>query len=385
MWMLPQKTYANEEVGQLYALSAVMMDGESGRILFEKEGEEPRANASTTKILTCIIALENSMLDETVVVSANATTQPKVHLGMQEGEGYVLEDLLYSLMLESHNDSAVAIAEHVGGSVTNFASLMNHKAATIGCEDSYFITPNGLDASDEQGFHHTTAEDLARILMYCMNQSPKADEFLRITQTKNHTFHNEDGLRSFSVNNHNSLLDMTSEAVTGKTGFTNDAGYCYVGAIESEGRTFIVALLGAGWPYNKNYKWEDCMELFGYGKTNYKNYELRTVSGDDQWKQITYVNGKNLENRDETLLKVETGETINLLKRKDEKVEILLEYPGVIKAPVEEDTLVGTARYLVDGEIWKVDGIYTTENIEETDMWFELYKRLFTLFHKESK
>ncbi len=385
MLILPQKTYANEEVGQLYALSAVMMDGESGRILFEKEGEEPRANASTTKILTCIIALENSTLNETVVVSANAAAQPKVHLGMREGEEYVLEDLLFSLMLESHNDSAVAIAEHVGGSVEGFASLMNQKAENIGCEDSYFITPNGLDASDEQGFHHTTAEDLARILMYCMNQSPMAEEFLRVTQTENHTFNNAEGSRSFSVNNHNSLFDMTSEAVTGKTGFTNDAGYCYVGAIESEGRTFIVALLGAGWPYNKNYKWEDCMELLDYGKANYENCELRTVSGDDQWKQINCLGAKSVEDELHTMLKVETGETITLLKKKDEKVQILLEYPIVVKAPVENDTLVGTARYLVDGEIWKVDGIYTTENIEEADMWFDLYKRLFTLFHKESK
>ena len=149
-----------EEPAELYALSAVLMDGESGRVLYEKDGERPLANASTTKVLTCIVALENSPGDDYVQVSQNAASQPEVKLGLQKGEQYYLEDLLYSLMLKSHNDTAVAIAEHCGGSVEGFARMLNRKAKQIGCKDTYFITPNGLDAEDENGKHHTTARDL---------------------------------------------------------------------------------------------------------------------------------------------------------------------------------------------------------------------------------
>ena len=141
----------------LYAQSAVLMDADSGRILFAKSGQKERPMPSTTKIMTCILTLENGNLSDTVAVSKNAAGQPEVKLGMKEGESYVLKDLLYSLMLESHNDSAVAIAEHIGGSVEGFAGLMNEKAEELGCFHTYFITPNGLDARDQQGIHHTTA------------------------------------------------------------------------------------------------------------------------------------------------------------------------------------------------------------------------------------
>ena len=154
---------AAEEPEHLHALSAVLLDGDSGRVLFEKEGETPRPMASTTKVMTCILALENGKGDDYVQISANAAVQPEVKLGLQVGEQYYLEDLLYSLMLKSHNDTAVAIAEHIGGSVEGFAGMMNAKAKEIGCTDTYFITPNGLDATDAVAEHHTTAKDLCQI------------------------------------------------------------------------------------------------------------------------------------------------------------------------------------------------------------------------------
>lgn len=196
----------SEEPDNLYAQSAVLMDADSGRILFEKNGREARPMASTTKIMTCILALEEGDLSEEVTVSANAAAQPQVHLGIREGEQYRLEDLLYSLMLESHNDTAVAIAEHIAGSTEGFAALMNERAEAIGCEDTHFVTPNGLDAEDEGGVHSTTAADLARIMRYCITQSEKKEDFLRITQTESHAFSNLDGSRSFSCYNHNAFL-----------------------------------------------------------------------------------------------------------------------------------------------------------------------------------
>ena len=132
--------YAKEEEPEsLYARSAVLMDADSGRVLFEKNGYEKMAMASTTKIMTCILALENGSVDAIVTASENAAKQPKVHLGMQTGERFYLRDLLYSLMLESHNDSAVAIAEHIGGSVEQFAAMMNGKAREIGCENTHTL------------------------------------------------------------------------------------------------------------------------------------------------------------------------------------------------------------------------------------------------------
>ena len=147
-----EKVIEKPDQNSLYAKAAVLMDADSGRILYEKNGHQAMANASTTKILTCIIALENCDLDSEVTVSTLAASQPKVHLGMREGQKFYLKDLLYGLMLESYNDCAVAIAEHIAGTTGAFAKLMNDKAEEIGCEDSYFITPNGLDAKNENGF-----------------------------------------------------------------------------------------------------------------------------------------------------------------------------------------------------------------------------------------
>lgn len=119
--------------------------------------------ASTTKIMTCILALENAGPDTEVLISDRAASMPEVKLHVRKGERYRLRDLLYSMMLESHNDSAAAIAEAVGGSVEDFADMMNRKAAELGCEDTYFLTPNGLDAKERKSgkIHSTTAADLA--------------------------------------------------------------------------------------------------------------------------------------------------------------------------------------------------------------------------------
>ena len=142
---------------ELYARSACLMDADSGRILYGKEEANQLPMASTTKIMTCILALEHGHADELVTVSEHAARQPKVHLGASVGEQFLLHDLLYALMLNSDNDAAVMIAEHIGGSVESFADMMNKKAVEIGCENTYFITPNGLDAEDEKGVHSSTA------------------------------------------------------------------------------------------------------------------------------------------------------------------------------------------------------------------------------------
>lgn len=127
---------------------------------------------------------------------------------------------------------------------------MNEKAKKIGCTDSHFVTPNGLDAKDEQGEHHTTAYDLCRIMSYCAWKSPVSKQFLEVTQTRSHTFQSLEGT-GYAVSNKNALLDMMDHVITGKTGYTSKAGYCYVAALEEGGRHYAIALLACGWPNHK--------------------------------------------------------------------------------------------------------------------------------------
>ena len=142
---------------------------------------------------------------------------------------------------------------------------MNAKTKEIGCTNTHFVTPNGLDSADAGGIHQTTARDLALIMSYAV----KNKAFLHITQTRDYSFSDITGKRQFSVHNANAFLDMTSDAISGKTGFTGNAGYCYVAACENEKRKFIISLLGCGWPNNKTYKWKDAMKLLEYGKANF--------------------------------------------------------------------------------------------------------------------
>ena len=362
---------AEENAGapkELYARSAVLMDADSGRVLFGKEENELRPMASTTKIMTCILALENQEEGQVVTASAYAAGRPKVKLGVRDQEKFYLKDLLYSLMLESHNDSAVVIAEGISGTVEEFAKLMNQKAKELGCMDTHFVTPNGLDESDEGGIHSTTARDLAMIMRYCIMESPCREEFLEITRTKNYQFSDVEGGRSFSCVNHNAFLDMMEGALTGKTGFTSDAGYCYVGALERDGRTFIVALLACGWPNNKSYKWKDTRKLMEYGIAN---YQYRDVWEDVDLPQVEVKTGVEEKTPYETELfvpvRVEEKEEIPVLLREDEGVEIKTEVEDTLTAPVREGDVAGSVRYLLDGEEIASYQIVAGEDVRERD------------------
>ena len=330
--------WAKEE--QLYALSAVLMDGETGRVLYGKEAYKGRPNASTTKVMTCILALEMASGDDYVQVSRNAASQPQTHLGMREGQQFYLEDLLYSLMLKSHNDTAVAIAEHIGGSVEKFALLMNEKAKSLGCTDTHFVTPNGLDAEDEGGVHHTTARDLALIMAYAIKNAT----FVHITQTRDYTFSD----------------------ISGKTGFTGNAGYCYVCAVRQDEKLFIVALLGCGWPGNKNYKWSDTKKLLSYGRENYSYVLLPDLP---DLPEITVTDAVPEENSPypekdkdsaypeqlQRRLKVhaslpEKEQTKRYLLKKTETIIWETELPDKIAAPVRENQKIGTLHAMLNGK-----------------------------------
>lgn len=384
--LLPIQVYAQDsEPGNLYSISAVLMDGESGRILYDKNGHEIRAMASTTKIMTCIIALEYGDLDDSVAVSAYAASRPKVKLGMQEGEYYNLKDLLYSLMLESHNDSAVAIAEHIGGDVKGFARLMNRKAKELGLKNTYFITPNGLDANEtieitqtdgsvvkEDKIHSTTAAELARMLMYCIKESIKKETFLEITQTASYSFANQEGTRSFSCTNHNMLLQMMSGAISGKTGFTAQAGYCYVGAVEKEGRTFIIALLGCGWPGNKNYKWKDAKTLIDYGEKYYHNMKLVP---EKEMFPIEIIDGIEKTAKAVSM----PAKPFTILIHENEHITRKVSYKKTIHAPMKAGTAIGMISYYLDNVLLTEYSVIIDKEIKEKDyLWyFEQVKKFY--------
>ena len=376
------QTELPSELRQLYAQSAVLMDADSGRVLFEKNGYEQRPMASTTKIMTLIVTLENANLDEIVTVSQYAAGMPDVQLGIRKGEQYRLGDLLYSLMLESHNDSAAAIAEHVGGSVEGFAEMMNAKARDIGCYNTYYITPNGLDATDEGGVHSTTAADLAKTMRYCITQSPKREEFLTITRTSSYSFGDTEGLRSFTVGNKNAFLTMMEGALSGKTGFTNNAGYCYVGALKREDRTFIVALLACGWPNNRSYKWSDTRKLMSYGL---EHYEYRDVWEEPSFGTIPVKGGipesGSLEEQSYTHIALAPGaETTHrkLLLSEQEQITIETNLPEELSAPIEPGTIIGSVRYYLNGDIVQIYPITETDKVDTISLPWCLKKILTT-------
>lgn len=380
-----QEKEAGEEL-QLYAQAAVLMDADSGRVLYGKNEEAKLPMASTTKIMTCILALEYGSPEEIVEVSSYAASMPKVKLYVKSGEKYYLRDLLYSLMLESHNDSAVVIAEAVGGSVEKFAAMMNQKARDIGCYDSYFITPNGLDAKvNETGkVHSTTAADLARIMAYCVTDSPEKERFLEITRTQGYDFTDVDGTRSFHCNNHNAFLGMMQEALSGKTGFTNNAGYCYVGAVESEGRIFTVALLACGWPNNRSYKWSDMNKLAAYGMERYQYrdiYEEQAFAAIPVRDGIAGEKGTPFEEA-EVSVTLQAGEkSLPYLLCEDDRVEVKSRVEPVLDAPVAAGEEVGSVSYYLNGELIKSYTVCADKAIEKRSFpWIFIYILKLTFF-----
>lgn len=365
---------------ELYAKSAVLMDADSGKIIYEKNGTEAMANASTTKIMTCILTLENGDLDSVVTASAHAASSPKVRLGMREGQQFYLKDLLYGLMLESYNDCAVAIAEHIAGSTEDFAKLMNEKAKEIGCKDTYFITPNGLDATDENGFHHTTAADLALIMRYCIKISPKAAEFLEITRTANYSISEINQGTTYSCYNHNAFLQMMDGALTGKTGFTGNAGYCYIGAVERDGKTYIAALLACGWPNNKTYKWSDMKKIVQYGIDNFYQLSIADVVIDEaKLSPLVVENGQGERIGSDTYvdIQIKDGETPGkILLKNGVETEVSYQIAPKLTAPVKEGTYVGKITISAAGEeIWEYQ-VITAGTVEKIDYKWCLSKVL---------
>ena len=316
-------------------------------MLFEKNGTQYLPVASTTKIMTCILALESCSMEESCEVSANAAAAPQVHLGLVSKDRFRLGDLIYAMMLESDNDAAVAVAEHVAGSVKAFADRMNEKARLLGMEHTHFVTPNGLDEGD----NGSTAEDMARLCAYAIQN----DLFLKIIDTPAWSFSNEKGTRYYSVTNHDGFLNRMEGALGIKTGFTGKAGYCFAGAVYSEGKRLIGVVLATGWPPHKERKWADMEKLIRYGL---EEYERKTVLVPEQEEMEVKVAGGKQEM---TGVKLEDG--YSLLLASEDEVQVRFELPEQLTAPVEANVVVGAAKVLINGRILESFPLYTTESV----------------------
>ena len=369
---------------QLYSLSACMIDADTGRILYGKNQNEMRAMASTTKILTCLLALENCSMDDIVTASEYAASMPDVQLNMKAGEQFRLYDLLLSLMLESHNDTAVAIAEHVGGNVENFCDMMTKRANEIGCTKSVFLTPNGLDKEidTKEGIkkHSTTAEELALILRECL----KNEQFVAICGTKNAMISNIEKTKTYQLNNHNALLNTMEGVIAGKTGFTCDAGYCYVGAVERDGAIYICALLGCGWPNNKNYKWYDMNVLIDYAEDKCRKVEVpNNLVNMKLFEDIPVYEGMQ---NNQPLYKISIKQNTlkpfeEIVMKEGELLKLIYELPTGLQAPVTEDEAVGKIHYTINGQTLFTESLTVGTTIYKMEFpdYFKLTGRCFIL------
>ncbi len=365
---------------KLYANAAVLIDADTGRILYGSNEDKVLPMASTTKVMTLIIALEYGNLEDVVTVSKYAASQPDVQLNALAGEQYVLKDLLHAMMMQSYNDVAVAIAEYVADVYTSekqdsetvrnrtteeskemvktFATLMNEKAKSLGCVDTYFITPNGLDAQDENGIHGTTAYELAKICAYAVGK----EEVIDICTTRSYAFSEINGKRNINIGTTDRFLDMMEGAVGLKTGFTGNAGYCFAGAVKRDGKTLISVVLGSGWPPNKNYKWADTKALMNYGINNY--FYQNIFVPDEDYKSVPVIEGT--KEYVDTYIPFSLG----MLIGEDDEVDVVYVMPDCVIAPVGTNEEIGRVNIYINDELFTSFPILSKEEVPEKDFWW---------------
>lgn len=344
---------ASSEPKSLHAAASCLIDADSGRILFGKAENKKLPMASTTKIMTCILALEHGNPEDIVTFSDYAASMPDVQLNARAGETFLLKDLLYSLMLESHNDTAVAIAEHIGGSVEQFADLMNEKAVELGLTSTHFVTPNGLDDPE----HYTTAKELCLLAAYALENS----EFCEIIQTPDHSFQSQNKHRSFTANNHDSFLNSYKGAIGVKTGFTGDAGYCFCGAAKRGDTILVSSVLACGWPPHKTYKWADTTALMNYGFDSFSS-----VSMPDSPALPTIHAAAGTQSK--LHLKRSSQRELNtILMTAEDSLRICYELPDTVYAPIRAGDIIGYEHYYLNDTLLYRIPLVASHEIKEAD------------------
>lgn len=350
------------KVPKISAGSAIVLDTVSGRVLYEKNAYKRCSIASTTKIMTAIVAIENGSDDEIVTVSKRAASISGSSAHLKEGKTYTLGSLMYAMMLRSGNDAAIAVAEHVGGSVEAFAEMMNRKAAEIGAMNTNFVTPHGLD--DPQ--HYSTAYDLAIITQYALQN----EKFNKIVGTKSSYFEGN------PINNTNEMLSLYPGADGVKTGYTGQAGRCLVTSATHGGWRIISVVLNNA---TRTIRAQNSKIILDYAFGSYKNYDYLK-----EGQEVAEIKlNKGLVDK----VPVYTDKDISFPLRQDEidKVEVIYNFPRLMEAPVESDSKVGTIDYLLDGKLLASTDIKVVSSVARKDFYFyfdKIFKTWARLVHQ---
>ena len=309
-----------EETPSVSAQSAVLMEAESGQSLYEKNADTPRLIASTTKILTALVVLERCCLDEEVIIEPAWANIEGSSMYLTAGESYRVEELLYGLMLASGNDAAVALACHAAGSVEAFADWMNEKAQSLGCRNSHFVNPNGLDDPE----HFSTARDLAIIT----REALRNEDFQKIVSSKTAS------VGEMTYRNHNKLLSMYEGVFGVKTGYTMAAGRSLVSCCEKDGMTLICVTLSA--PDD----WDDHMSLYDWG---YANWQRRSLTA-EVTAFVPVVGGEK------PAAAVLPGGELSVLCRSGDEISYHYELPRFVFSGFDAGETAGQVTACVNGE-----------------------------------
>lgn len=325
--------------------------------------------ASTTKIMTATIVLENSNLSDEVTISKKAGGTGGSRLGLKKGDKISLNDLLYGLMLRSGNDAAVAIAEHVGGSVEEFAQMMNKKAKELGLTNTHFVTPHGLDNSN----HYTTALELAKLTDYALQNK----KFAQIVGTKETSIHINGTPRQ--IFNTNELLGVLDGVIGVKTGFTNGAGRCLVTETKRGDMDIITVVLGAD---TKKDRTKDSIKLIEYAFANFTkvNIKEKAMEEFEKWERINKNRILIIKGRkDRISLDVGKFNTEVIPVKETDKLEITINTINQIEAPIEKNTKVGTIIIKLNDNIIESIDIICSEKIERKT-WIDYFKENLQIY-----
>lgn len=347
--------------------AAIVYDRVSKEIIYGKEEKTKKKMASTTKIMTATIVLENSKLTDTLQVSKKSAGIGGSRLGLKTGDKITVGDLLYGLMLCSGNDAAVALAEHVGESIEGFSDMMNKKAQELGMTNTHFVTPHGLD-NDE---HYTTAYELACLTDYAL----KNKTFTNIVGTKNYTV-TING-RAKNISNTNELLGSLDGVYGVKTGFTNGANRCLVTSCKRGNLDIITIVLGAD---TKKFRTQDSIKLINYACENYETVDIKdTIEKEfDKWKQENlnkiYIN-KGQKAGLELEMQIPENTNITIRKSQKESINVNINSLYFLEAPINRMAIIGNLCVKVGGEEKIAINIVSKEEIKKKDVkdYFKLF------------
>jgi D-alanyl-D-alanine carboxypeptidase (penicillin-binding protein 5/6) len=343
----------------LEASSAVLMDVATGKVLLAKNSSERRAPASTTKILTALVAMERGEMDQVITTSQNASNADGSSIWLAPGEKHTMEELLYGVLLSSGNDASVAIAEGLAGSEKEFAVWMNEKAKVIGAKNSCFKNCNGLPKAG----HFSTAYDLALITRYALHNPV----FAEMVKTKKKAIEWPGRDYNRLMVNHNKLLWRYEFADGVKTGYTKQAGRCLVASATKNGHRLIAVVL------NSKRMYEDSKLLFEYG---FNNYQLLTVIQSEQ--KIGSILVDEGVNKKVPLLS-HRPVTLVIPKGQLDQVKVNIETPSSIPAPVERLQKVGEVEVKIGSKLIEKVPVVTAAGVPKKSLWRRVWNWLRAL------